>query len=346
MFCQKCGANVAEGTSFCPACGNAMGAPVAPAENFNAATENQNNNDFDATVAVPFVNGAYQPQQAPVAPPPFMPVAPQPPQKKNTGLKAAIVVVSVIAVAAIVMVILLATGIIGGDKKDSEDATDNEGTTVSQTADDEDSDIIIGGTDDIKDKYNKDEEKTTIPSNKDNDANSKKINRGMISGNTYTADYLDLSFTKPEAWQFVSDSELAQLGEMDESVMNSDVAEYLENNLIFYEMMARTTAGNKNVIIAYESLTATDSEDATVEEYFDGVKLGMDATGLGYQYSEVKKEKLGNETFHSMLASMNYSGFSVYQKLFVVMKDKVAATIVITATSEAEIAEIEAMFSK
>lgn len=341
MFCQKCGANVAEGTSFCPACGNAMGAPVAPAENFNAATENQNNNDFDATVAVPFVNGAYQPQQAPVAPPPFMPVAPQPPQKKNTGLKVAIAVVSVIAVAAIVMVILLATGIIGGDKKDSEDTTDNEGTTVSQVADGEDTDIIIGET-----KYNKDEEETKIPSNKDNNADSKKINRGTISGNTYTADYLDLSFTKPDAWQFVSDSELAQLAEMDESVMNSDVAEYLENNLIFYEMMARTIAGNKNVIIAYESLTATDSEDATVDEYFDGVKLGMDSTGLGYQYSEVKKEKLGNETFHSMLTSMNYGGVSVYQKLFVVMKDKVAATIVITATSEAEIAEIEAMFSK
>ncbi len=341
MFCQKCGANVAEGTSFCPACGNAMGAPVAPAENFNAATENQNNNDFDATVAVPFVNGAYQPQQAPVAPPPFMPVAPQPPQKKNTGLKVAIAVVSVIAVAAIVMVILLATGIIGGDKKDGEDATDNEGSTVSQVADGEDTDIIIGET-----KYNKDEEETKIPSNKDNNADSKKINRGTISGNTYTADYLDLSFTKPDAWQFVSDSELAQLGEMDESVMNSDVAEYLENNLIFYEMMARTIAGNKNVIIAYESLTATDSEDATVDEYFDGVKLGMDSTGLGYQYSEVKKEKLGNETFHSMLTSMNYGGVSVYQKLFVVMKDKVAATIVITATSEAEIAEIEAMFSK
>lgn len=341
MFCQKCGANVAEGTSFCPACGNAVGAPVAPAENFNAATENQNNNDFDATVAVPFVNGAYQPQQAPVAPPPFMPVVPQPPQKKNTGLKAAIAVVSVIAVAAIVMVILLATGIIGGDKKDGEDATDNEGTTVSQVADGEDTDIIIGET-----KYNKDEEETKIPSNKDNNADSKKINRGTISGNTYTADYLDLSFTKPDAWQFVSDSELAQLGEMDESVMNSDVAEYLENNLIFYEMMARTIAGNKNVIIAYESLTATDSEDATVDEYFDGVKLGMDSTGLGYQYSEIKKEKLGNETFHSMLTSMNYGGVSVYQKLFVVMKDKVAATIIITAASEAEIAEIEAMFSK
>lgn len=345
MFCQKCGANVAEGTSFCPACGNAIEAPVAPVVNYNAATENQNNNDFDATVAVPFVNGAYQPQQAPVAPPPFMPVAPQPPQKKNTGLKAAIAVVSVIAVVAIVMVILLATGVIGGNKNDDE-KTDKEGTTVSQTADGEDSDIIIGETDDIKDKYNKDEEKTTTPSIKDDNADSKKINRGTISGNTYTADYLDLSFTKPDAWQFVSDSELAQLGEMDESVMNSDVAEYLENNLIFYEMMARTTAGNKNVIIAYESLTATDSEDATVDEYFDGVKLGMDATGLGYQYSEVKKEKLGNETFHSMLASMNYSGFSVYQKLFVVMKDKVAATIVITATSEAEVAEIEAMFSK
>jgi len=31
MFCSKCGANVSEGVAFCPACGQAMGAPSAAA---------------------------------------------------------------------------------------------------------------------------------------------------------------------------------------------------------------------------------------------------------------------------------------------------------------------------
>lgn len=330
MFCQKCGSKVQDGMSFCTVCGNAVAEPQYPVNEYNSTSVADNNNDLDSTVAEPFESGEYQQPQAPDTP--FMFGEPQPPQKKNTGLKVAVAVVSVIAVAAIVLVILLTTGVIGTEKKDS-DKNDDENTSVSQISDGEDSDTVIGETDGIKDK-----------NDKDNTA-SKKINRGRKFGNTYTVDYMGISFTKPAAWQFVSDSELAALGNMSESDMNADIAEYLENNLIFYEMMAKTVAGNKSVIFAYESLTATDSEDATVYEYFDGAKLAMDSTGLGYEYSEVKRDSLGNEDFHSMVSYLEYNGFEIYQKIFVVMKDKVAATVIITATSEEELAEIEAMFS-
>lgn len=341
MFCQKCGANVEGNSTFCPYCGNVMVAPQNTVNDYDATVVAPNSGDLDATVASPSVSGVNQPPQAPVT---FMPVAPQPPQKKNTGLIAAIAVVSVIAVAAIVLVILLTTGVIGTDKKDN-DKKDKEDSSVSQTAENEESDIFIDETESIKDKNDKENtESPTVPSN-NNNSNSGKINRGKLSGDTYTVDYLGISFKKPSAWQFVSESELAELSEMSESDMNTDIAEYLENNLVFYEMMAKTAAGNKSVIIAYESLTATDSEDATVDEYFDGVKLGMDSVGLGYQYSEVKANTLGGKNFHSMVAYLDYNGYVVYQKIFVVMKDKVAATVIITATSEAELAEIEASFS-
>lgn len=331
MFCQKCGSKVQDGMSFCTVCGNAVAEPQYPVNEYNSTLVADNNNDLDSTVAEPFESGEYQQPQAPDTP--FMFGEPQPPQKKNTGLKVAVAVVSVIAVAAIVLVILLTTGVIGKEKKDS-DKNDDENTSVSQISDG------------IKDKNDKDNtEKTTSPSHKNDNTASKKINRGRKLGNTYTVDYMGISFTKPAAWQFVSDSELAALGNMSESDMNADIAEYLENNLIFYEMMAKTVAGNKSVIFAYESLTATDSEDATVYEYFDGAKLGMDSTGLGYEYSEVKRDSLGNEDFHSMVSYLEYNGFEIYQKIFVVMKDKVAATVIITATSEEELAEIEAMFS-
>lgn len=343
MFCQKCGANIADGVSFCPVCGNAMAASQLPVNDFNSAIVAENNQNPDATVSAPFSNGPYQPPQVPATP--FMPVAPQPqpPQKSNTGLKIAIAVVSVIAVAAIILVILFFVGFFSVDKNDDKEKdNDKKSTSVSQVEEDTDSDIDYDETDIIKDKN----EKPTLPPYNNNDStDSEKINRGELIGDTYTVDYLDISFTKPAAWQFATDSELAQLGQMVENNMNVDIEEYLENNLIYYEMMAKTTAGNKSVIIAYESLTATDSVGATAYEYFDGVKLGMDSTGLGYEYGEIKQESLGGENFYSMVSYMEYNGFEVYQKLFVVMKDKVAASIIITATSEAELAEIEAMFS-
>lgn len=344
MFCQRCGAAVPDGVAYCQVCGNAVSAVTSPAPSDNDSTVVAENysNSFDATVAAPSAGGAYQASGAPVTPPQYAApqafVAPPPPQKSNKGLTIAVAVISVIAVAAIVLVVLFATGVIGVDGK----GQDKEETTLSQEED-------IEETKKDKDK-NKEEktDKTTKPSYEDDreeNASGNKINRGAVSGNTYTSDYMGFTFTKPYAWSFASDSELAQMNGISKAELNTDVGEYLESHIAFYDMAAMTSTGNNNVFVVYESLSVTNSEDITIEEYFENVKNGLDTSGANYQYGEIKKDSLGGETFYSLEAFAITSTVEAYQKMFVAKKGNVIASVVITATSEAEIEEIEAMFS-
>lgn len=360
MFCQRCGAALPDGVAYCQVCGNAVAAsvPSAPVNNDATIVANDYENSFDATVAAPSASASYQAPGAPVTPlqyaapqmpagqpqyaAPQAPIAPPPPQKSNKGLTVAVAVISVIAVAAIALVVLLATGVIGGDDKKE----DKEKTTYSQEADIEET---------KKDKDKNKEEKTTKPSyestepsyeyDREENISGNMINRGAVSGNTYTSDYLGLTFTKPYAWSFASDSELAQMNGISEAELNTDVGKYLESHIAFYDMAAMTATGNNNVFVVYESLDVTNSGDISVEEYFENVKNGMDSSGVSYQYGEIETDSLGGETFYSLEAYAITSTIEAYQKLFVVKKDNLMASVVITATSEAEIAEIEAMFS-
>lgn len=331
MFCQRCGASVADGVAYCQVCGNAV-APVAPQAPVIDSTivADDYANSLDATVAAPSAGAAYQAPAAPVTQPqyaaPQMPVAqPQyapPPQKSNKGLVVAVAVISVIAVVAIIVAVLFATDVIGGNDKKNE----KENTTVSQEADVEET------------KKDKDKNKEDVVS-------GNAMNRGSISGNTYTSDYMGISFTKPYSWSFASDSEMADMNGISEAELNMDVGEYLESHIGFYDMAAMTATGSNNVFVIYESLTVTNSKDITIDEYFENVKGGMDASGVSYQYGEIKKDKLGGKTFYSMEAHAVTDTGDIYQKLFVAPKGDVMASVVITATSEAEISEIEAMFS-
>ena len=93
MFCQKCGANLPDGSTFCQVCGSQLN--VAP-----------------ATPVMPAAPAA------PVAPAGYdLPVAPQPPKKKKTGMIIAIVVAVIVVIAGVVGA-LFATGVIG--KSDEE----------------------------------------------------------------------------------------------------------------------------------------------------------------------------------------------------------------------------------
>lgn len=185
---------------------------------------------------------------------------------------------------------------------------------------------------------------TTVPSPDNNTVTvpSGKISRGKINGNTYTNNFLGLTFTKPSNWIYSNDSDLATMSGLQLSDMSKDVGALMQTNQAFFDMMCKSAAGDSNIIIGYESLTVTNAEDITVEEYFNNMKSLSDSAGIGYKYGEVKKDTLGGETFYSMSASAKVV-VDVYQKTYIAKKGNVIAMVVITSQSEAGVNELAAM---
>lgn len=187
---------------------------------------------------------------------------------------------------------------------------------------------------------------TTVPSPDNNTVTvpSGKISRGKINGNTYTNSFLGLTFTKPSSWVFGKDSDLATMSGLQLSDMSKDVGVLMQTNQAFFDMMCATSTGDSNIIIGYESLTVTNAEDITVEEYFNNMKSLSESSGISYKYGEIKKDTLGGETFYSMSASTKVV-VDIYQKTYITKKDNVIAMVIITAQSEEQINELAAMFS-
>ena len=130
MFCNKCGAQLPDGTQFCSNCG----APQVPAQPEPQAQPQQ---PVYEAQQQPTYEMPQQPQQPYGAGnQPYQPVQPvMPPQNDDGKKKKAIIiaVVAVIAVIAIVVGILFGTGVIGGKDKEDED----DKTTVSDEKKDE-----------------------------------------------------------------------------------------------------------------------------------------------------------------------------------------------------------------
>ena len=68
---------------------------------------------------------------------------------------------------------------------------------------------------------------TFVSSNKDEQPDDSKkspeLSRGIIEGDIYTSEYLDLTFTKPESWVYSTDEEIA-------AAMNLGVDMFLGEN--------------------------------------------------------------------------------------------------------------------
>lgn len=200
--------------------------------------------------------------------------------------------------------------------------------------------------DDKKDKKDKTSlSLETDENNNDETAEFIELSRGVINGNTYTNAFIGVSFTKPSDWTFASEEELASTFSLAEDLFDMDIEEALENNVLFYDAMAKAPTG-ENVMFGFESLEATNSVGITVEEYLSNVKTGLLSSGLNYSFDLINKTELSGKTFDSLVAYAETNGVEIYQKYYVAIEGEVVVFIAVTVNNESNFAEIEAMFDK
>lgn len=198
-----------------------------------------------------------------------------------------------------------------------------------------------------KDKKPKETQSVEIDENEDINITEKpvekKLSKGVISGNTYTNEFSDISFTKPTDWTFASDEQLSATVGQSLELFDMDIDEAILKNTSYYDAMAVSPSG-ENVIFAFENLKATNSVNITIEEYFVNFKKMSEETGITLSFGSLKKDKLCGKSFYSSVASAQVNGSSVYQKYYMTIEGEIVILVSVTVKDANGFDKIEAMF--
>lgn len=167
------------------------------------------------------------------------------------------------------------------------------------------------------------------------------ITRGKIDGNVYTNDVLGITFTKPTAWVYSTDEEIASLINTTADILNEDLNEALEKNGSLYDMMATDPSTNTNIIIGYEKT------NVSVERYIDALKEQTEQVSsmsivFPSTYDEVT---LGQKTFTKVVCQTQAYGVSMKQVYYLCKLDGYMSFIILTIPRGYTIDKIEQMFN-
>lgn len=107
-----------------------------------------------------------------------------------------------------------------------------------------------------------------------------RVTRGTIDGNTYTSEFTELTFTKPDHWRYLTDEELSSMlnisiESMDANVFEKSAMEY--SNIL--DMRAINDATGQNVTIGYENLSLTVGRSVSEEEYLEATTRYLETMG-------------------------------------------------------------------
>ena len=167
---------------------------------------------------------------------------------------------------------------------------------------------------------------------------AKKIERGTISGNTYTNESIGITFEKPSDWIFASDDEIAKMmGESFDATDLDDAEKALVEATVVIDMVA--ASGSNSVVVGMQNIEKFKAEAENETEYLEKNKAEFEASG--YDCGEIGNITLCGKNYKCLeISSEDYN-----QKLYVRIDGDIAIIIVVTAYYYSDIAEIEAMFS-
>ncbi len=174
---------------------------------------------------------------------------------------------------------------------------------------------------------------------------AKTLSRGSIDGDVYTNDFIDITFTKPADWTYLSDAEMAETLNAGQKIMDISALEMaLSKTATIYDMSASNADGN-SIMVCYENTMLTALREVTAEEYAGYLEDGLKKVE-GYTYERVSSEQisLGNAEFTKLLYSVTVDGVEITQAYYIKTVGKYAISVIATSTN-IDIPTMEAMFS-
>jgi len=164
--------------------------------------------------------------------------------------------------------------------------------------------------------------------------------RGKYEGNTYKNEFSGITFEKPDGWDYMSSSELAnEMGLSGNALTDENVAATYTQEGFIYDTYALSPDGG-SVIIYYENALGGDEQD-----YIESIKLELQADEE-VTYSEIKLGTctLSGAQYRSAATIGEYDGVKLCQTYYLREVDGVMCVVIITALNESELADTEACF--
>lgn len=141
------------------------------------------------------------------------------------------------------------------------------------------------------------------------------FSRGTISedGKTYTNDFLGVSFTLPEGWEFADQDYIDNIMNAGAEYTGADVSELSS----IYDMMAVNSADNTNITVMFENLTLTPGAGSMTAEEYAGT-LSEQLTSFeefAYEASELTTKKLAGEDY--VVLNTAVPDYGTYQDYYI-----------------------------
>ncbi|MCL2563536.1 MAG: hypothetical protein FWE08_05830 [Oscillospiraceae bacterium] len=169
--------------------------------------------------------------------------------------------------------------------------------------------------------------------------------RGRWVGNTFTSEYLGLTFTMPNGWEVATEEDLAELMDLGADFMDDildlddDFWDVLDDDIAIHDMMASNALTGSNVQIIYEKAFGMSATQIIGQ-------LNAEMEDVGFTAFTVSgTTRIGDYDWHAVDLEMELFGAVITLRYFVSVENDFARVIIITTSDQAEtIDEILDMF--
>ena len=166
---------------------------------------------------------------------------------------------------------------------------------------------------------------------------TKQISLGSWTENTYTNDFLGVTYNMPSDWTRYTDEEIKDVMELGSELTDaSELSKKLSELTSVTYMMTSNPTGT-NVILMSEKPVVSVSE----KTYAESLKTQLEnQTAMTYNLSEIKTETIDGKEFVTIEATVE----TLKQKYYIYKVDKYIVSVIITATANDNINTIVEQF--
>ncbi len=179
------------------------------------------------------------------------------------------------------------------------------------------------------------------------DTSDTPYEKGTITDTDFQSEWLNLKFTPPETVVMNTEEELQSVMKQGQTTLEESSGVELGEDALsgtVYEMMASSISGFPNVSLVVEDASL---ENMTVDQYFLAAQQMLDATGMGYTYSDVTDIQIAGQDFRVMETSVAVNDYEILQKYCTRKQGGKFVSIILSYTTDttAEADEILAAFT-
>jgi len=154
---------------------------------------------------------------------------------------------------------------------------------------------------------------------------TKEISLGSWNEDTYTNEFLGLTYSKPADWTRYTDDQIKDVMQLGQDLVDASELSKKLAELTSVTYLMSSNPNGSNVILMSEKPVVSMS----VESYADSLKSQLQSqTALTYTLSDVKKETIDGKEFVTIEASVE----TINQKYYIYKVDKYIVSIIVTAT--------------